>query len=527
MKKTIRNCLLVGLFLALIFMVSCKKPTEKTPTPDPNPVVDPTPTPDPDPTPTPDPDPTPTPDPDPTPTPDPDPTPTPDPDPTPTPDPDPEPEPDPEPDYSFLLDQYVGDVVNQDLELPDREGDLKLTWTTSDLFTINDDGRIVQGREDTLVTVYMLVVDETGTGYKYQKEVSVEAISFPDMRTQRIISGYLYYSSYKGYTTAQKGGLDVVNIAFGDVSSDFTVDVNKLKSRLPGLLSIRKNGVRVVLSLKNTSQNFSDAAYTEEGRKTLANSIVETLTKYHFDGIDIDWEFPAYLTTHGDADINNYTLLMKEIYETVKEANPDYLVTSATRGGSECRKNYDLGAASEYVDFYNVMTYDLYSSSKVYHHTAVYTNTGKATMTYGSLDGTHELYQIAKVDESKMVAGIAFYGYEVSTSVKDPASVLGSNATSAYSSITYKMIKRNYLDAMENNAYITYHYDTTCKAPYLFNSLTGKFVTYDNELSIKEKVRYVNQNHMAGVMIWELTYDNETEDMLMMVMDAMSRDISE
>ncbi len=432
------------------------------------------------------------------------------------------------PDYSYLFDDICGDVVENNLTFPDKVGELRLNFATSDSQTITDEGVVTQGRTDTQVIIYMGVIDKEGVGYRYEKEVTVKGIQFSDMRTERVIAGYLYSSSYKGYTETQKKGLDVVNVAFGSVTGDGLVSVSNMIRLLPGILSIRRSGVRVLLSLKNTAANFSDAAYTSAGRIKLAESILSTIETYHFDGIDIDWEFPGYNTNHAlDTDKKNYTLLMKEIYETVKKANSDYLVTSATRGGSECRKNYFLGEASAYVDYYNVMTYDLYSSSRVYHHTAVFSNTGQATMTNGSLDGTVDLYHnVEKVPGSKFLAGIAFYGYEVATNQTSGTSVLGTLPTGSYESITYKNIKKYYLDQMATNSSIQYYYDKTCQAPYLFNSLTKKFVTYDDATSIKAKANYVFDNGLLGVMIWELTYDNEEEDMLLAVMRAMKRDLS-
>lgn len=51
------------------------------------------------------------------------------------------------------------------------------------------------------------------------------------------------------------------------------------------------------------------------------------------------------------------------------------------------------------------------------------------------------------------------------------------------------------------------YWDDTCKVPYLYNSTTKQFVSYDDTESIDEKCKFIIQNNLAGGMIWELSQD--------------------
>jgi chitinase len=50
-------------------------------------------------------------------------------------------------------------------------------------------------------------------------------------------------------------------------------------------------------------------------------------------------------------------------------------------------------------------------------------------------------------------------------------------------------------------------WDKHAKAPYLFNKDSRVFVTYDDEKSIKEKIKYVKKNNLAGIFFWEYFSD--------------------
>jgi chitinase len=56
------------------------------------------------------------------------------------------------------------------------------------------------------------------------------------------------------------------------------------------------------------------------------------------------------------------------------------------------------------------------------------------------------------------------------------------------------------------------YWDNTAKVPYLYNSTTKQFITYDDKQSIDEKGKYINSKNLGGAMIWELSQDQRTTD---------------
>ncbi len=136
----------------------------------------------------------------------------------------------------------------------------------------------------------------------------------------------------------------------------------------------------------------------------------------------------------------------------------------------------------EYVDFVNIMTYDI--AYPPYHHSGLYPS---------SLTGNLSCYEsvlahvAAGFPLDRLVLGIPFYGKP------SPDFPEGMNSYG-------KLIQ------LENYEQC---WDDIAKAPYLKDS-TGKIVcNYDDPRSIGYKCRFIHQYGMKGAMYWEYEGDDE------------------
>lgn len=234
----------------------------------------------------------------------------------------------------------------------------------------------------------------------------------------------------------------------------------------------------------NGASNLSIIAADSTLRTTFANAIVSAINTYNLDGIDIDWEFPA------TAEKDNFTLLMEAIYTAVKNNNSNHLVTAAT--GIDTYTRYDLADSNAYIDYINVMTYDMQISAYTSFHNALYYKTGK---TYKSISTTYTNYVTdSGISPSKLILGIPFYGRTFTNT-----DGLGQSCTVG-SAISYNSIKTTYLDNLSDT--ITRVFDTDCQIPYIYDSVNKIFITYDDPESIAIKCEYASDNSFAGVMYW-------------------------
>lgn len=74
------------------------------------------------------------------------------------------------------------------------------------------------------------------------------------------------------------------------------------------------------------STRFSPLVADEERRAELVHNVVRFLRQNHFDGLDLDWEYPAFRDGGKPRDRENYALLV----QVFKESRPKYFVNSVS-----------------------------------------------------------------------------------------------------------------------------------------------------------------------------------------------------
>lgn len=130
---------------------------------------------------------------------------------------------------------------------------------------------------------------------------------------------------------------------------------NALRDKNPALKTLVAIG-----GWNEGSTKYSQMAKNAANREKFAANVVKFVKKYNFDGFDIDWEYPAQ---RGGAqeDVKNYIELLKVMRKHFDENN---LILSAAvaAGKSSASKSYIIPEMSKYLDFINVMSYDLHGA---------------------------------------------------------------------------------------------------------------------------------------------------------------------
>lgn len=322
--------------------------------------------------------------------------------------------------------------------------------------------------------------------------------------THKLI-GYVGTRDLANVTEADAKNLDIINIAFGHVIDGDVVWKNETaKEDLARIKAINPE-IKFVLSVGGWGAGgFSEAAYTEEGRKRFSKTGVDIVLEYGLDGLDLDWEYPSY-TVAGIGgcieDKQNFTLLLKQIREDLNEVNKDYLLTIAAGGGAYYLKGVEMDKAAEYLDYVQLMTYDLRGGFQTLtgHHTNLYAP--HLDLFAASTEEAVRDFMAAGVPAEKLVIGIAFYSRmwkgvpNVDNGYLQMAETVGTYGPSYHELVA---------DYINKNGF-TRHWDDVCKAPYLFNGDT--FISYDDEESISHKIKFMNEKGLLGAMYWEYGTD--------------------
>jgi chitinase len=341
-----------------------------------------------------------------------------------------------------------------------------------------------------------------------------------------------YYPSWKPLTspaalTPEKIPFDkltIINYAFFYPVADGTIvgkdSVNDARilggtpatddrPAIPGLTALaHRHGVKVMLSLGGweNSGGFPGVAAGAATRVQFAHSCAQRIREYGFDGIDVDWEFPGYAPHNGTtADRENFTLLLRTLRDSLDAlgaANGQhFLLTAALPSDSARAAGMDIRSVAALLDFLNIMTYDYHGpwDPVAGHNAPLYAGAG-ATPAW-SVHGSFVLYHTSfGIPADRMTLGVPFYGhsYRNCTALQTPH---GGSDTARFPEGAFATA---ILASMKDFAR---SWDDLAKVPFLVDTTSRTLVSYDDEESIRWKVRYARENSVRGFIIWEITAD--------------------
>jgi chitinase len=324
-----------------------------------------------------------------------------------------------------------------------------------------------------------------------------------------IVAGYVSDHALPRVTREDALKLTHLNVAFGKVQDD-RIETGHLK-HLDVLHQLKKWNPELTLLLSVggwSAGGFSEAASTPEGRKRMAVSAVRVLEEHPFDGIDLDWEYPCYgqggiQSSPGDR--THFTMLLREMREALELKGAGngrhYLLTIAAGADQYYLDGTEMDRIHPYLDLIQLMTYDMRGGFQTLtgHHTNLYTPTGDLFRI--STDASVRMFLEAGVPGDKILIGAAFYS-------RMWEGVPGRNnglhqmtaGPGGYGPDFTKLAS----DYISRNGF-TRFWDEEAKAPYLYDG--SRFISYDDEESLRHKCGYVRGSGLAGIMFWEYSCD--------------------
>jgi chitinase len=267
------------------------------------------------------------------------------------------------------------------------------------------------------------------------------------------------------------------------------------------------------------SGKFSDAALTDASRGLFAESAIDVFIRQRpglFDGLDIDWEFPVAGGMKGNverpADKEDFTLLLAELRRQLDAQGAidrrHYILTIAASARLDEIANVEVERIVPLLDFINVMTYDYHSGpGRTNFNAPLYAANGDPTP-LANVDVTMRAFLDAGVPANKLLVGIPFYGhgYGGVPNVNGGLFRQGNDTPSGWRERDgdFNVLAQTRL---KDPRYVR-HWEPRARVPWLYDSTSGTWVSYDDPQSVGEKVRYVRERGLGGVVIWELGGDD-------------------
>lgn len=328
---------------------------------------------------------------------------------------------------------------------------------------------------------------------------------------------YVMDSAQLNFRDADASAIDQLNVSFALIENG-KADISHWKGTKKVQAFLEKHPhIDGVLAVGGWgADGFSDAVQTDEGRKLLADSLLETMDALGFVGLDIDWEYPGVSgngITSREEDVENYYALLEllrnglDVRETLH--GRQYILSAAVGAGENALKALDPVRLDKYLDQAVVMAYDLVGFDRMTgHHAGLYPGQNRVP------SGDWAVQQLVQggFPAKKVLLGVPAYG-RVWRQVAGGGTGFAKRAgTSGNRTITFDEVLR-----LEEQGYQPY-YDDVAQAAWWFNGDT--FVSAESSASIQAKGDYIRQNELLGVAVWQYAQD-ESGAMLAMLEAAL------
>ncbi|KAI6245697.1 Chitinase [Erysiphe necator] len=276
---------------------------------------------------------------------------------------------------------------------------------------------------------------------------------------------------------------------YADITKQFATDKpngysNNLFGSLKQLYILKKHNrhLKTLMTVGGWtySTNFAAAVSSDTSRAKFASDVVSFVRDLGFDGVDIDWEYPA-----DDTQAGNFVLLLAELrrqldkYAETNAPGYHFLLTVACSAGPVNYKKLHLAKMNEYIDNWNLMAYDYSGAWDKYvgHDANLYpSSSNKLSTPYN----THEAitdYLNAGIPASKIVLGIPLYGRAFVGTAGLGQSFQGVGAGSIENGIwDFKALPRaRAVEKIDSETVSSYSYDAS----------TQTLISYDNAEIVK------------------------------------------
>ncbi len=310
----------------------------------------------------------------------------------------------------------------------------------------------------------------------------------------KVVMGY--------YPAWKKGVYDYRRIRYGDlthIAHAFTKPdaeghlIVAADYLYPELIdAAHENGVKVLTSVGGwgNCEGFPAMAASVETRNRFVSELLGFLKAHDYDGVDIDWEYVS-----NRAEQQNFVLFIKELSASLKAESRPLELTMASPSGPYWGKWIDYQEVVGSFDFIGIMTYDYHGvwSDHSGHNSPLYSCAGDAC---GSWHDSFLYHTSRSIPREKLLLGMAFFGRSFDS--PDFYQPFRRSLQYGYDEI----------GELKDSGWVSL-WDDCAHVPFLQKPDKSGVLSFDDERSIALKCRYVLETGAAGVIIWELTHDND------------------
>ncbi|XP_037027541.1 probable chitinase 2 [Bradysia coprophila] len=255
------------------------------------------------------------------------------------------------------------------------------------------------------------------------------------------------------------------------------------------------------------SEKYSYMAEDEERRKEFVESVIRFIIHFNFDGFDINWEYPTERGGIVD-DRENYSLLLEMLHKELSKRGR--ILTAAVPANLyTINKAYELEVMCNNLDLLNIMGYDMQQRDKTSVHAPLKRENSDPSKKE-TLETVVQHLLKSGCPKEKLVLGIPAFGRsytlysQYSTGLNALVKGVGraGNFSQSEGFLGYNEICEEVRS--DNGWKITYLRNSAAK----YASKGDQWISFDDVDTVQQKVRFVKEKNLAGVMLWSIDTDD-------------------
>ncbi|KAK3897848.1 glycoside hydrolase superfamily [Staphylotrichum tortipilum] len=265
---------------------------------------------------------------------------------------------------------------------------------------------------------------------------------------------------------------------------------------------------------------FSDLAASTTAQDAFFESLITFMIRHNFDGVDLDWEYPAADDRGGvPADYDNFVTLVRRLRERLNQTGKLYGLSITLPSSYWYLRGFNLNNLEPHLDWFNVMTYDIHGTwdstvKSIGPYAFAHTNLTEIQLGL-------ELLWRNNINPGRVVMGLGFYGRSF-TMKSSSCMHSGCEFTDGASGGTCTSTP-GVLSAAEINTIIANGATVTTDQAAAVKIVTwdsNQWVSFDDAQTLKMKLDYANLRCLGGTMIWAIDLDDGT------LINALGSDLS-
>ncbi|XP_075165481.1 chitotriosidase-1-like [Haematobia irritans] len=315
-----------------------------------------------------------------------------------------------------------------------------------------------------------------------------------------IVADICTHISYAFFGLDNNGKFAFLNTSMG-VIEHLQRDKDVLK-----IMNPKTKAIAVIGGEGVSTEHFSQMARDKQKRILFRESVIEFMSQYDFDGIDLHWLHKEYAM-----DRENFISVLRDLKMHFSQHNYELGIT-VDNNITYARIWYEIPRIAETVDFINVMTFGYTDGGSVATHDApLRKHYGRYN---GNVEDTINHWIHFGAPASKLNLGVTFTGRfflkhtDEHSHSNDKTYIRTEKISAGKEFYTYKEIcllrKRDI-----HNKSIHYEFDEVASASYIVKD-PNNWISYESPRSLEMKMDFLLKKGLKGVMIWKIEYDEHT-----------------